>query len=116
VEPLHVGNYFEAVTRRHSAPAAKQKLAAIRMLSDWLATGLIVPANSPATARGPKRVVKAGKTPRTSQSRFVRPCTHRLDGLFRTRAPSAAVAMKAEDVYVQKRRFWALAREKKPGF
>src|ERR1700726_3268668 len=45
VEPLHVGMYIEAVTRTHSAPTAKQKLAAIRMLFDWLVTGQIVPTN-----------------------------------------------------------------------
>ena len=38
VEPLHVGAYIEAVTRTHSAPTAKQKLAAIRVLFDWLVT------------------------------------------------------------------------------
>ena len=50
VEPLHVGTYIEAVTRSHSAPTAKQKLAAIRMLFDWLVTGQIVPTN-PVSSR-----------------------------------------------------------------
>ena len=71
--------YFEAVTRRHSAPATQQKLAAIRMLFDWRATGLIVPANPAATVRGPKRVVKVGKTPRTSQAGL---CDGALIGLM----------------------------------
>jgi site-specific recombinase XerD len=52
VEPLHVGTYIEAVTRSHSAPTAKQKLAAIRMLFDWLVTGQIVPTNPAASVRG----------------------------------------------------------------
>jgi site-specific recombinase XerD len=63
VEPLHVGTYIEAVTRSHSAPTAKQKLAAIRMLFDWLVTGQIVPTNPAASVRGPKHIVKVGKTP-----------------------------------------------------
>ena len=44
------------------APTAKQKLAAIRMLFDWLVTGQIVPTNPAASVRGPKHVVKVGKT------------------------------------------------------
>lgn len=63
IEPLHVGGYVELLTRSHSAPTAKQYLAAIRMLFDWLVTGQIVPTNPAASVRGPKRVVKVGKTP-----------------------------------------------------
>jgi len=36
VQPLHVGAYVEGLTRTHSAPTAKQHLAAIRNLFDWL--------------------------------------------------------------------------------
>jgi hypothetical protein len=39
----------------------KQQLAAMRMLFDWLITGQIVPTNSAAVVRGPKRVFKTGK-------------------------------------------------------
>jgi site-specific recombinase XerC len=63
VEPLHVGAYVEALTRSRSAPTVKQRLAAIRMLFDWLVTGQIVPTNPAASVRGPKHVVKVGKTP-----------------------------------------------------
>jgi hypothetical protein len=38
-------------------------LAAVRMLFDWLITGQIVPMNPAAAVRGPKHVVKTGKTP-----------------------------------------------------
>jgi site-specific recombinase XerC len=62
MEPLHVGLYIEAETRSNSAPTAKPKLAAIRMLFDWLVTGQIVPTNPAASVRGPKHVVKVGKT------------------------------------------------------
>jgi site-specific recombinase XerC len=47
VQPLHVGAYVEALTRSHSAPTAKQRLAASRRLFDWLVTGQIVPVNPP---------------------------------------------------------------------
>jgi integrase len=41
----------------------KQQLAAVRMLFDWLITGQIMPVNPASAVRGPKRVVKTGKTP-----------------------------------------------------
>jgi site-specific recombinase XerD len=41
----------------------KQQLAAVRMLFDWLVVGQIVPGNPAAAVRGPKHVVKTGKTP-----------------------------------------------------
>lgn len=63
IEPLHVGAYVEALTRSHSAPTAKQRLAAIRKLFDWLVTGQIVPTNPATSVRGPKHVIKVGKTP-----------------------------------------------------
>jgi site-specific recombinase XerC len=47
----------------HGAPGVKQQLAAVRMLFDWLITGQIVPMNPAAAVRGPKHVVKTGKTP-----------------------------------------------------
>jgi site-specific recombinase XerC len=47
----------------HGAPGVKQRLAAVRILFDWLITGQIVPMNPAAGVRGPKHVVKTGKTP-----------------------------------------------------
>ena len=46
-----------------SAPNVKQQLAAIRMLFDWLVVGQMMPSNPAASVRGPKYVVKTGKTP-----------------------------------------------------
>jgi site-specific recombinase XerD len=126
VSPLHVGAYVEALSRSHSAPTAKQRLAAIRMLFDWLVTGQIVPTNPAASVRGPKHVVKVGKTP------VLDPAEARalLDSIdvstpvgLRDRAliglmvysfarVGAALAMKVEDVYVQNRRLWVRLHEK----
>jgi site-specific recombinase XerC len=39
------------------------QLAAVRMLFDWLIIGQVVPVNPAAAVRGPKLVVKIGKTP-----------------------------------------------------
>jgi integrase/recombinase XerD len=50
------------LSRSYKAPTVKQHLAAIRMLFDWLIVGQVVGQN-PAAVRGPKHVVKKGKTP-----------------------------------------------------
>jgi hypothetical protein len=49
--------------QQHGAPGVKQQLAAVRMLFDWLVTGQVLPMNPAAAVRGPKHVVKTGKTP-----------------------------------------------------
>jgi site-specific recombinase XerD len=63
IRPFDVSSYIEGLTHTHSAPTVKQQLAAIRMLFDWLVTGQVLPANPAAAVRGPKHVVKTGKTP-----------------------------------------------------
>jgi hypothetical protein len=59
----HVSAYIEVLTRTYKAPTVKQHLAAIRMLFDWLIVGQVVGQNPAAEVRGPKHVVKKGKTP-----------------------------------------------------
>jgi site-specific recombinase XerD len=63
IRPYDVSTYIESRAQTHSAPDVKQQLAAIRMLFDWLITGQIIPHNPAAAVRGPKHVVKTGKTP-----------------------------------------------------
>jgi site-specific recombinase XerD len=63
IRPFDVATYIEGRQATHSAPDVKQQLAAVRMLFDWLITGQIVPINPAAAVRGPKHVVKTGKTP-----------------------------------------------------
>jgi site-specific recombinase XerD len=63
IRPLEVSTYIEGLTLTHSAPTVKQQLAAIRMLFNWLITGQVVPSNPASAVRGPKYVVKVGKTP-----------------------------------------------------
>jgi site-specific recombinase XerC len=53
-----------AVKERAAArPTVKQHLAAIRMLFDWLIVGRVLAINPAHAVRGPKHVVKRGKTP-----------------------------------------------------
>ena len=61
--PHDVATYIEQLQIDVSAPSVKQQLAAIRMLFDWLVIGQVVPNNPAAAVRGPKHVVKTGKTP-----------------------------------------------------
>jgi site-specific recombinase XerC len=73
IEPLHVATYIEALQDRMAKPTVKQHLAAIRMLFDWLVTGGILASNPATSVRGPKHVVKRGKTPvlTTDQARVL---------------------------------------------
>ena len=58
-----VAAYIEQLTTVYAPATVKQYLAAIRMLFDWLVIGQIVPFNPASSVRGPRHVVKIGKTP-----------------------------------------------------
>jgi site-specific recombinase XerD len=126
VQPLHVATYVEQLGREVSAPTVKQRLAAIRHLFDWLVTGQVVPVNPAASVRGPRHVVKKGKTPVLSPDE-ARSLLESIDATtpagLRDRALiglmvysfariGAALAMKVEDAYVQNRRLWVRLHEK----
>ncbi|MFN5155208.1 MAG: tyrosine-type recombinase/integrase, partial [Betaproteobacteria bacterium] len=61
VQPLHVAAYIEGL--QLAAPSVKQRLAALRMLFDWLVIGQVMPMNPASSVRGPRHSVKKGKTP-----------------------------------------------------
>jgi site-specific recombinase XerD len=63
IRPFDVAAWVKELQGQHGAPGVKQQLAAVRMLFDWLVTGQVVPMNPAAPVRGPKHVVKIGKTP-----------------------------------------------------
>ena len=62
-EPVVVAAYVEDLTRARSPATVEQHLAALRMLFDWLVVGQVLPFNPASSVRGPKHVVKSGKTP-----------------------------------------------------
>lgn len=126
VQPVHVAAYIEELQLRVAAPSVKLKLAALRMLFDWLVVGQIVPNNPAAVVRGPKYVVKKGKTPiltaEETRSLLDAINTSTLVGL-RDRAliamlvytfarVGAVVKMRVHDVYMQGRRTWVRLHEK----
>jgi site-specific recombinase XerD len=126
IQPLHVAAYIEALSRSHAAPTAKQHLAAIRRLFDWLVIGQVMPTNPAASVRGPAHIVKRGTTPvlAPEEARALldsidaaKPIGLRDRALIGLMAFSfarigAALAMKVEDVYVQHRRLWVRLHEK----
>ena len=69
IEPVVVAAYVEHLTSRLAAPSVKQHLAALRMLFDWLVVGQVLPFNPAYSVRGPKHVVKSGKTPVSGKAR-----------------------------------------------
>lgn len=63
IKPFHVAAWVESLQAELAAPSVKQHLAAVRMLFDYLVTGGLMPFNPASAVRGPKHVVKKGKTP-----------------------------------------------------
>jgi site-specific recombinase XerD len=126
VQPVHVATYIEQLTRERTAPTVKARLAAIRHLFDWLVVSQVVRVNPATSVRGPRHVVKKGKTPvlspdearrlldsiDTSTDIGLRDCA--LIGLmvYSFARVGAALAMKVEDVFTQNRRLWVRLHEK----
>jgi integrase/recombinase XerD len=120
IEPLHVAAYIEELQRGFEKPSVKQHLAALRMLFDWLVTGGILATNPAHAVRGPKHVVKRGKTPVLTgeQARTLLDSidTSTVVGLrdralmsimtFAFARIGAGVAMRVEDYYPQGKRWW----------
>ena len=150
IEPFHVAAYLKALRvseagdravkeRTASRPTVKQHLAAIRMLFDWLVVGQVLAINPAHAVRGPKHVVKRGKTPVLSEEQArrllasikVTKTIKSADGRrevpwlvgLRDRALisvmvysfariSAVVAMEVEDYFSNGKRWWLRLHEK----
>jgi site-specific recombinase XerD len=126
IEPIHVAAYIEALLATAAKPTVKQHLAAIRHLFDWLVVGQILATNPAHAVRGPKHVVRRGKTPFLTEDQARR----LIDGLdistvvgLRDRALigmmtytfariGAVVAMRVRDYYPQGKRSWVRLHEK----
>jgi len=126
VQPIHVAGFVEMQLKVHSKPTVKLRLAALRMLFDWMVVGQVVPTNPAHAVRGPKHSQRRGKTP-VLQADEARTLIDAIDvsslpGL-RDRAliglmvytfarVGAAISMKVEDFFVQGRRGWVRLHEK----
>jgi integrase/recombinase XerD len=78
VEPIHVAAFVEVQLKLHSKPTVKHRLAAMRVLFDWMVVGQVLPINPAHAVRGPKHTQRRGKTPvlqadeaRTSSMRLI---------------------------------------------
>lgn len=124
--PVVVAAYVEELGTVLDSPSVKQHLAAIRMLFDYLVIGQVVPMNPAAAVRGPKHVVKRGKTPVLSPDQ-ARTLLDSIDvatiGGLRDRAiigamvfsfarVSALIGMNVEDYYPDGKRWWIRLHEK----
>jgi site-specific recombinase XerD len=63
IQPVHVAAWLKQSKLTHAVPTVKLRLAAIRHLFDWLVTGHVMQTNPALSVRGPKHVVRKGKTP-----------------------------------------------------
>src|SRR5271168_2610389 len=126
VRPFHVAAFIKDLQQQLAPPTVKQNLAALRMLFDWLVTGHIIDVNPAHAVRGPRHVVRKGKTPylASDEARALLDSieTTTLVGL-RDRAliatmtytfarVSAAIGMKVRDYYVLGRRSRVRLHEK----
>jgi len=129
LQPILIAAYIKELQTSLSVPSVKQHLAAIRMLFDYLVVGQVLPMNPAASVRGPKYVIKKGKTPVLSAEEARQLIdsieTTTVKGL-RDRAllavmvytfarVGAVIAMSVEDYFQQGKRWWFRFHEKGVG-
>lgn len=126
MSPILIAAYIEELGREVSPPTVKQHLAAIRVLFDYFVVGQVIPVNPASGVRGPKYVVKKGKTPvmTAEETRALLDSIDidKISGL-RDRAMigimvysfarvNAMAGMDVEDYFQQGKRFWFRLHEK----
>ena len=137
VQAFHVAAFVKDLQGQFTPPTVKQHLAALRMLFDWLVTGHVIEVNPAHAVRGPRYVVKKGKTPvltaeeaRTLLASIGAPAAGRAPEEhppsvkdLRDRAligvmvytfarVNAVIGMKVKDYFIQGRRGWVRLHEK----
>jgi site-specific recombinase XerD len=139
VEPSHVAAFIKQLQSELTPPTVKQHLAALRMLFDWLVIGHVIDVNPAHAVRGPKYVVKKGKTPvlTADEARELLDSISTVRNTGRGKAVSqgaslvglrdraliavmvysfarinAVLEMKVRDYFVQGRRGWVRLHEK----
>ena len=126
ISPFLVAAYVEELGTKIDRPSVKQKLAALKMLFDWLVTGQVMPVNPAASVRGPKHVVTVGRTP-VLTAEEARQLLDSIDAstitgkrdraliatmLYTFARIGAVTAMDIEDYEQRSRRMWINLREK----
>jgi integrase/recombinase XerD len=126
IEAITIAAYIEQLGTTVSKSTVKQHLAAIRRLFDYLTTGGVLDSNPASAVRGPKYVVRRGKTPVLS----VEEARKLLDSIesntligLRDRAlvgtmvysfarVGAKVSMRVGDYFQHRKRWWLRLHEK----
>jgi len=126
IEPLYAAAYIEVLGKDFEKPTVKQHLAAVRMLFDWLVISGVLATNPAHAVRGPKHVVKRGKTPGLSEDQ-ARALIGSIDAStlvgLRDRALigvmtsafariGAVVSMRVADYFAHGKRWWVRLHEK----
>ena len=126
VKPLHVAAYIAALAGELAKRTVKHHLAALRMLFDWLVVGHVLDVNPAHAVRGPKHVVKKGRTPVLESERSAgathgdrdqlrhRPARSRVDRhhALHLRPDRRRPADERGRYFVQGRRGWVRLHEK----
>jgi site-specific recombinase XerD len=126
IRPTTMAAYTEQLGAGMAKPSVKQHLAGVRQLFDYLVTGGILASNPAGAVRGPKYVVKRGKTPVPSADQ----ARHLLDSIDVTELSglchraligvmvysfarvSAAATLRVEDYFEHSKRAWLRLHEK----
>lgn len=126
IKSYHVSAYIEQLGQTLAAPSVKQHLAAIRVLYDWMIVGQVVETNPAQAVRGPKHVVKKGKTSVLSLEE-ARDLLKSIDAgtptglrdraliavcLYSFARIEAALGMNVADYFPQGKRWWFRLKEK----
>ena len=126
IDALAVAAYIEKIGGEMARPSVKQVLAGIRQMFDYLVTGGILQVNPAASVRGPKYVIKRGKTPvlsaeQTRQLLDAIDCT-KLIGLrdraliglmvFSFARVGAVNTLRVGDYFENAKRWWLRLHEK----
>ena len=121
-----VAAYIEKIGGEMARPNVKQVLAGIRQMFDYLVTGGILQVNPAASVRGPKYVIKRGKTPVLSAEQARQPLDaidcgkpiglrdRALIGLmvFSFARVGAANTLRVGDYFENEQRWWLRLHEK----
>jgi integrase/recombinase XerD len=126
IKSYHVSAYIEELAVNLAAPSVKQHLATLKMLFDWLILGRVLELNPAAAVRGPKHIVKKGKTPVLS-AEAARQLLDAIGGgdlvrlrdraviavcLYSFARIEAALGMDVGDYYPNGKRWWFRLQEK----
>jgi site-specific recombinase XerD len=125
VESVHVDSFVARQLETNSRPTVKQRLAALRMLFDWMVVGQVMATNPAHAVHEPKHTQKKGSTPVLTPEE-ARDLLDSIDiesvvgqrdralialMVYTFARVGAVLKMRVEDFFVQGRRGWVRLHE-----